>query len=252
MRKRFRGNSRLFLAAWLIAAGLALGGAAIAEEPPASAPAGPESAPPAETPAEEAPAPVSDAEMAPSEVEETGPPPTSDSEKAQAEGLEFLLPLNQMKFPAEFGTFQRVAIKEYPDRGWSVGYNSDNPRVIFTVYIYAWENKKGDKSNLLKKEMEDVKFAINYYHSDAKLLSEKEGTLDRQGEKVLGREAVYLFRQEFGRSRVPHRSEALLFARGGFFYKYRITYPDAQKEAAGEATVELFERLAWPPLPAQP
>jgi hypothetical protein len=121
------------------------------------------------------------------------------------------------------------------------------PPASFTVRVDALPYEKPANINkAMRKEVADAKRYIAALDPNVQVLSEQERTIERHGEKVRGREVVFLFEQEFLGIKTAHQTTVMFFARQGFYYLYAISYPAPVKDRAEAAAAELFAELEWP------
>lgn len=142
-------------------------------------------------------------------------------------------------FPARIGSFARFQGHQYDQDGRdiSVGYTGDIPSLV-TVFVFPAED--ADLETALVKHSASVLKAY-------------------PGARVTGRRMVQVTPQEIpavsvsfefsaafqGREQALH-SELVLAQRGDRYIKYRITYPEAIADIAGEDSGKFLQFFAWP------
>lgn len=142
-------------------------------------------------------------------------------------------------FPARIGSFARFQGHQYDKTGRdiSVGYTGDIPSQV-TVFVFPAEDA-------------DLEAAL-IKHSASVLRT-------YPGARVTGRRMVQVTPEQVpavvvsfefsaafqGREQVLH-SELVLAQRGDHYIKYRITYPEAIADIAGEDSGKFLQRFAWP------
>lgn len=142
-------------------------------------------------------------------------------------------------FPARIGSFARFQGHQYDENGRdiSVGYTGDIPSLV-TVYVFP---------------ADDVDL-------ESALTTQSAGVLTAYpGAKVTGRRVVQVTPEEIpavavsfefsaafqGREQ-PLHSELVIAQRGDRYIKYRITYPEAIADIAGEDSSKFLHYFAWP------
>ena len=142
-------------------------------------------------------------------------------------------------FPARIGSFARFAGHQYDARGKdiSVGYNGDIASVV-TVYVFPAEGVALEAA--LVSQCADV---LNAYPG-AKLVDRK--TIQVTPEEISAEAVSFVFSAEFHGKEQPLHSELVLARHGERFIKYRITYPAAIADLAGEDSSKFLHHFDWP------
>lgn len=142
-------------------------------------------------------------------------------------------------FPARVGSFARFAGHQYDARGRdvSVGYNGDIPSVV-TVYVFPAGD--ADLEAALVAQSADV---LNAYPG-AQVVERRR--VQVSPDDVSAESVSFAFSAMFQGKEQPLRSELVLARHGERFVKYRITYPAAIADIAGEDSSKFLQHFAWP------
>lgn len=142
-------------------------------------------------------------------------------------------------FPARIGSFARVSGHQYDAAGRdvSVGYNGDIPSVV-TVYVFPAAG-------------EDIEAALVAQSADVLAAYPGAQVVDRRRVQVspadVSAEAVsFRFSAMFQGKEQPLLSELVLARHGERFIKYRITYPVALADLAGDDSGKFLQHFRWP------
>lgn len=142
-------------------------------------------------------------------------------------------------FPARIGSFARVSGFQYDASGRdiSIGYDGDIPSMV-TVYVYPAGNH--DFESVLVSQSAQVLIA----HPGARVTGRRTVHVTPAG---VSAEAVsFSFSGNFQGRQQPLHSELVLARHGERFVKYRITYPAAVADLAGDDSSKFLQRFAWP------
>ena len=148
-------------------------------------------------------------------------------------------------FPQEVAHFVRQNIhgSNGPD-GVGAGYELSEPwgDVVATVYVYpagpAFPGRSTKQFNL-------AKWALLNKHSEAETLCTGAVLLTNLGRQVIGQRAMYRFNGPFLGVYQPVISELLVFERGTWFVKFRVSYPASLREEAQPHVDGLLENFPW-------
>ena len=173
---------------------------------------------------------------------------TSDPPQAKAIPLDEEAPYvhraTGFAFPAEVSLFDRVGAHRYDDaeRNVAVGYIERGLKIILTAFVYPSQGLK------LTPHFEQVKADVREVHPDAKLASEGKWTVKvgEDGEELAGLRATYTFSAEFAGKQRKLLSDAYLLRQGGYFIKFRITYPADRRDEVAERVARFFDTLKFP------
>jgi hypothetical protein len=147
-------------------------------------------------------------------------------------------------FPAEVSLFDRVSAHRYDDaeRNVAVGYIDRGLKIILTAFVYPSQGLK------LTPHFEQVKADVREVHPDAKLASEGKWTVKQGdgGEALTGLRASFTFSAEFAGKPRKLLSDAYLLRQGGYFIKFRITYPADRRDEVAERVTRFFDTLKFP------
>lgn len=142
-------------------------------------------------------------------------------------------------FPARIGSFARATGRQYDAAGRdiSIGYNGDIPSVV-TVYVYP-ANGSDLESSLTSQSAEIL---TNY--PGARITGRR--TVQVTPADIRAESVTFAFSTLFFGKEQPLHSELVLARHGDNFIKYRITYPVAIADLAGEDSNRFLQRFAWP------
>jgi hypothetical protein len=142
-------------------------------------------------------------------------------------------------FPARIGSFGRVTGRQYDARGQdiSIGYNGDIPSVV-TIYVYP-ANERDLESSLTAQSAE-----ILTSYPGARITGRR--TVQVTPSDINAESVTFTFSTLFMGKEQPLHSELVLARHGDNFIKYRITYPVAIADLAGEDSSRFLQRFAWP------
>lgn len=149
-------------------------------------------------------------------------------------------------FPAEVSLFDRVSAQRYDDaeRNVAVGYIDRGLKIILTAFVYPSQGLK------LSPHFEQVKSDVREVHPDAKMASEGKWTVKRaedgDGPELTGLRATFTFSAVFAGKQRELLSDAYLLRQGGYFIKFRITYPADRRDEVAERVGRFFGTLKFP------
>lgn len=141
-------------------------------------------------------------------------------------------------FPARVGSFARFQGHQYDQQGRdiSVGYNGDIPSVV-TVYVFPQAGT--DFESVLTEQSADVLAA----YPGAQLTDRR--TVQVTPADINAECVSFTFSAMFyGKQQTLH-SELVLARDGERFIKYRITYPVALADLAGEDSSKFLQHFTW-------
>ena len=84
------------------------------------------------------------------------------------------------------------------------------------------------------------------HHSDAKQVSDGPVTVSPAGQERTGRHAAYTLTAPFAHRQQALGSELFLFVDGGWFIKYRVSYPASEQATIEPAVKAFIADLNWP------
>lgn len=144
-----------------------------------------------------------------------------------------------MAFPARIGSFARVTGHQYDARGRdiSIGYNGDIPSVV-TIYVYP-ANETDLESALTSQSAE-----VLTSYPGARITGRR--TVQITPSDISAEAVSFAFSTLFQGKEQSLHSELVLARHGENFIKYRITYPVAIADLAGEDSSRFLQRFAWP------
>ena len=142
-------------------------------------------------------------------------------------------------FPARIGSFARFQGHQYDKDGRdiSVGYTGDIPSLV-TVYVFP----AGDTD--LESALTAQSVAVLRAYPGAKVTGRRRVQVTPEAIPAVA--VSFQFSADFqGREQALH-SELVLAQRGDRYIKYRITYPEAIADIAGEDSGKFLHYFAWP------
>ena len=168
-------------------------------------------------------------------------------------------PGSQMIFPENVGRFQRVQITQFAaaEKDVGVGYNLNDPTtpVAATVYIYPAPRVvsigsppdvvETARRHVFQGHLNALKSEIMRGHPDARLISDEDFTLTQAEQSFTGRKVTFEFDYTFGTQPQDSISELLLFQRGTWLIKYRITFPKAISAEVQDTITDFLKGLTW-------
>jgi hypothetical protein len=142
-------------------------------------------------------------------------------------------------FPPRIGTFLRSQAHQYDARGEdiSVGYTGEIPSAI-TVYVYPTAGRTLE-ADLVSHSADLIKA-----YPGATILSRRQVEVTPQG--VDAELVSFAFTSVFLGREQPLHAELVLARHGDRFVKYRITYPVALADIAGEDSGKFLHYFNWP------
>jgi hypothetical protein len=142
-------------------------------------------------------------------------------------------------FPARIGSFARVTGRQYDARGRdiSIGYNGDIPSMV-TIYVYPANDRD------LESTLTSQSAAVLTSYPDARITGRR--TVQVTPADISAESVSFAFSTLFMGKEQPLHSELVLARHGDNFIKYRITYPVAIADLAGEDSSRFLQRFAWP------
>lgn len=146
-------------------------------------------------------------------------------------------------FPEKVGVFNRTNVMAYDNSGRniSVGYRigSSNCATEFTMYIYPKNNGS------VELEMKNAEIGIMHFNKNVVLIEKTQHTIRQGNKEYTGERHVYTFRQNFYGTPTDVQSEVLVFEHNNRFWKYRITFPEKNKDCSVKHMFELMDALTW-------
>jgi hypothetical protein len=142
-------------------------------------------------------------------------------------------------FPGRIGSFARVSGHQYDSWGKdiSIGYNGDIPSVV-TVFVYAAHGR--DVESALTAQSA----AVLTSYPDARITGRR--TVQVTPADISAESVSFAFSTLFFGKEQQLHSQLVLARYGDNFIKYRITYPAAIADLAGDDSSRFLQRFAWP------
>lgn len=171
-------------------------------------------------------------------------------------------PPTGMTFPYQIHSFSRTAVIRYDPAGEDMSFAYNYFRfaawtdVVITFYIYPASkyteaSSAASPDDLETRAYEAAKASVLGVHPDARTIEEGEFAFRMNRKMETGKRAVFRYAHRFGLSRQDLQSELILFVRGEYALKYRITYPARSASAHEEKIEEFMKSLRWPELDAE-
>lgn len=168
-------------------------------------------------------------------------------------------PATGMTFPKRIDSFSRTAVIRYDPAGedMSFAYNYFRfaawTEVVISFYIYpaakyTEATSAASPEDLETRAYEAAKANVLGAYSDARTIEEGEFAFRMNGKTETGRRGLFRYAHRFGLSRQNLQSELIVFVRGEYALKYRITYPARSAAKHEERIQEFMKSLRWPEL----
>jgi hypothetical protein len=174
-----------------------------------------------------------------------GPPGTKDEPAVDLDVEGPWTHPSGMVFPDLAAGFRRISVTRFPggEDNYGAGYELvDGREKIASVTVYVYPNGGLGLDDHFAQVVADVD------DSHATTPRSRETTAVAQaGSMANGRSATWAYREEFGRREQDLESRALLFSRGSWFVKYRVTFPAGQRGRVEAELDELLRTLQMPP-----
>jgi hypothetical protein len=150
-----------------------------------------------------------------------------------------------MTFPERAAGFRRVAVTRFPggEDNFGVSYVlAEGSVTLATVTAYVYPNPGLPLDDHFSQVVADVS------DSHAVPPRSRESTAIAQADGMAnGRSASWAYREAFGQREQDLESRALLFARGPWFVKYRVTFPASRRGRVEVEIDDLLRALQLPP-----
>jgi hypothetical protein len=152
------------------------------------------------------------------------------------------------EFPVRMKSFQRGVGQRYDEAGLdvSINYNDTTSRAWADVYVYP-NQKDASPQQELKNVEAGLGKVPNY--SNVRILEDGPYKLEQGNRVFLGMHGTFSYTIEKDGNKEAMRSQAFVFVIGGNFIQFRITYPQAQAEAAEKALDAFVHELKLPEAP---
>jgi len=149
-----------------------------------------------------------------------------------------------MVFPERAAGFARVSVSQLPGAEESgAGYElADGREKLASVTVYVYPNAGLGIDDHFERVVADV---AGSHGSPPR--SRGTVAVEQQGTMANGRAASWAYREAFGRREQDLESRVLLFVRGPWFVKYRVTYVAGARGRVEAEIDDLLRALLMPP-----
>ena len=151
-----------------------------------------------------------------------------------------------MTFPERAAAFRRVSVTRFPggEDNFGVGYElAEGGDKLASVTVYVYPNPGLGVDDHFGQVVADVTDSHGVPPRSRATVA-----VPQQGGTANGRGATWSYREAFGRREQDVESRAMLFTRGPWFVKYRVTFPASRQ---GRVEVELDDLLHALTMPAE-
>jgi hypothetical protein len=150
-----------------------------------------------------------------------------------------------MVFPERVAGFARVSVSQFSggEDNYGAGYElADGREKLASVTVYVYPNAGLGLDDHFEQVVADVADSHGSPPSNRGTVA-----VEQQGAMANGRAASWAYREAFGRREQDLESRALLFVRGRWFVKYRVTYPAGARGRVEAEIDDLLRALLMPP-----
>lgn len=150
-----------------------------------------------------------------------------------------------MVFPERAAGFARLSVSRFPggEDNYGAGYElRDGTEKLASVTVYVYPNPGLGLEDHFEQVVTDVAGAHGSPPSNRATVA-----VEQQGTMANGRAASWAYRETFGRREQDLESRALLFLRGPWFVKYRVTFPAGARGRVEAEVDDLLRALLMPP-----
>jgi hypothetical protein len=166
-----------------------------------------------------------------------------------ASGESFTHPAAGAVFPPQIAKFQRDEIRAYDPAGRDISatYHVAAPEetVLATLYVYPAQSTGPVSDDGLKQHFDKVQSDVRQVHPAAMLIDERQVDTLENGQRTRGYLATFGFSDTFAGRYQPVYSSVYLYSHGSWFVKYRVTYPEAQRDTVEGDVKDFVASLSW-------
>ena len=150
-----------------------------------------------------------------------------------------------MVFPERAAGFRRVSVSQFPggEDNYGAGYElADGREKLASVTVYVYPNTGLGLDDHFGQVVADVADSHGSPPSNRGTVA-----VEQQGAMANGRAASWAYREVFDRREQDLESRAMLFLRGPWFVKYRVTYVAGARGRVEAEIDDLLRALLMPP-----
>jgi hypothetical protein len=150
-----------------------------------------------------------------------------------------------MAFPERAAGFARVSVTRFPggEENFGAGYElADGREKLASVTVYVYPNAGLGLDDHFGQVVADVADSHGSPPSNRGTVA-----VEQQGAMANGRAASWAYREVFDRREQDLESRAMLFLRGPWFVKYRVTYLAGARGRVEAELDDLLRALLMPP-----